>query len=87
MRAGFFISSMGSGGELFLYLKGGNSGHFPSLKGEGMSEILEEIDSWMRHIWLEIVKEEYEQSRILKESNLHYTVYFHLRKVDRQFEN
>ena len=40
-----------------------------------------EIDSWMRHIWLEVVKNEYEQSRILEESNLHSTVYFHLRKL------
>ena len=40
-----------------------------------------EIDSWMRHIWLKIVKEEYGRSRILEESNLHSTVYFHLRKL------
>jgi hypothetical protein len=40
-----------------------------------------EIDSWIRHIWLKIVKEEYERSRILEESNLHSTVYFHLRKL------
>ena len=40
-----------------------------------------EIDSWMRRIWLKVVKEEYEQSRILVESNLHSTVYFHLRKA------
>jgi len=46
-----------------------------------MAGTLEEIDSWMRHIWLEVVKNEYEQSRILEESNLHSTVYFHLRKL------
>jgi hypothetical protein len=40
-----------------------------------MSEILEEIDSWMEHIWLKVVKEEYDSSRILEESNLHSTVY------------
>jgi hypothetical protein len=40
-----------------------------------------EIDSWMRDIWLKIVKEEYEHGRILEESNLHSTVYFHLRKL------
>jgi hypothetical protein len=34
-----------------------------------------EIDSWMRHIWLEVVKKEYDSSRILVESNLHSTVY------------
>ena len=33
------------------------------------------------HIWLKVVKEEYDQSRILEESNLHSTVYFHLRKL------
>ena len=42
---------------------------------------LREIDLWMRHIWLKIVKEEYEQGRILQESNLHSTIYFHLRKL------
>ena len=42
---------------------------------------IREIDSWMRHIWLKVVKKEYEQSRILEESNLHSTVYFHLRKL------
>ena len=35
--------------------------------------MLEEIDSWMRHIWLKIVKKEYEGSRILEESNLHFS--------------
>ena len=43
--------------------------------------MVEEIDSWMRHIWVEIVKKEYDSSRILKESNLHSTVYFHLRML------
>ena len=42
---------------------------------------MEEIDSWMEYIWLRIVKREYERSRILEESNLHSTVYFHLRKL------
>jgi hypothetical protein len=42
---------------------------------------LREIDSWMRHIWLKIVRKEYDRSRILEESNLHSTVYFHLRKL------
>jgi hypothetical protein len=37
--------------------------------------MMEEIDSWMEHIWLKVVKEEYEQSKILVESNLHSTVY------------
>jgi hypothetical protein len=46
-----------------------------------MAGILEEIDSWMEHIWLKVVKEEYDSSRILEESNLHLTVYFHLRKL------
>jgi hypothetical protein len=40
-----------------------------------------EIDSWMDHIWLKIVKKEYDNGRILEESNLHSTVYFHLRKL------
>jgi hypothetical protein len=40
-----------------------------------MLGMMEEIDSWMWHIWLKIVKEEYERSRILEESNLHSTVY------------
>ena len=48
---------------------------------EQMAGILEEIDSWMEYIWLRIVKREYERSRILEESNLHSTVYFHLRKL------
>ena len=46
-----------------------------------MAGILEEIESWLRHIWLKAVKEEYESGRILEESNLHSTVYFHLRKL------
>ena len=40
-----------------------------------------EIDSLMRHICLKIVKKEYDNGRILEESNLHSTVYFHLRKL------
>jgi len=43
--------------------------------------MLEVIDSWMEHIWLKVVKEEYDSSRILEESILHSTVYFHLRKL------
>ena len=40
-----------------------------------------EIDSWMQRIWKEVVKKEYDNGRILEESNLHSTVYFHLRKL------
>jgi len=58
-----------------------NWGRVPILNEEQMAEILEEIDSWMEYIWLRIVKREYERSRILEESNLHSTVYFHLRKL------
>ncbi len=43
--------------------------------------MLEVIDSSMERIWLKVIKEEYNQSRILEESNLHSTVYFHLRKL------
>jgi hypothetical protein len=43
--------------------------------------MVEEIDSWLRHIWVEIVKKEYDNGRILEESNLHSTVYFHLRQL------
>jgi hypothetical protein len=46
-----------------------------------MIRMVEEIDSLLRHIWLKVVRKEYEQSRILEESNLHSTVYFHLRKL------
>jgi len=46
-----------------------------------MAGILRDIDSWMEHIWMKVVKKEYENGRILKESNLHSTVYFHLRKL------
>ena len=42
---------------------------------------LREIDSWLRDIWRKVVKEEYETGGILEESNLHSTVYFHLRKL------
>jgi hypothetical protein len=42
---------------------------------------LRELDSRMRHIWLKVVRKEYENGRILEESNLHSTVYFHLRKL------
>jgi hypothetical protein len=43
-----------------------------------MIRMLEEIDSWMRDIWLKIVKKEYKDGRVLEESNLHSTIYFHL---------
>jgi hypothetical protein len=43
-----------------------------------MSEILEELDSGMEHIWLKMFKKEYDNGRILEESNLHSTAYFHL---------
>lgn len=46
-----------------------------------MAGTLEQIDSWMEYIWLKVVKKEYDRSRILEESNLHATVYFHLRKL------
>ncbi len=46
-----------------------------------MAAILKEIDSCLRHIWLKVVIEEYDRSMILEESNLHSTVYFHLRKL------
>ena len=39
------------------------------------------IDSLMERIWLRVVKKGYDRSRILEESNLHSTVYFHLRKL------
>lgn len=42
---------------------------------------LKEIDSWIDHIWVKVVKKEYEQGKILEESNLHSTVYYHLRKI------
>jgi hypothetical protein len=58
-----------------------NWARVPILKEEKMAGTLEEIDSWMRHIWLKVIKAEYDQSRILEESNLHSTVYFHLRKL------
>ena len=38
-----------------------------------------EIDLWMEHIWLKVIKAEYDQSRILEECNLHSTVYFYFR--------
>ena len=36
---------------------------------------LRELDSRMRHIWLKVVRKEYENGRILEESNLHSTGY------------
>jgi hypothetical protein len=41
---------------------------------------LREIDSLMENIWWKVVKREYDSGRILEESNLHSTVYFHLRR-------
>ena len=35
----------------------------------------------MERIWPKAVRKEYENGRILEESNLHSTVYFHLRKL------
>jgi len=46
-----------------------------------MAGTLEEIDSSMEHIWLKVVKKDYDNGRILEESNLHSTVYFDLRKL------
>ena len=43
--------------------------------------VLKEIDSWIEYIWVKVVKKEYEQGKILEESNLHSTVYYHLRKI------
>jgi len=40
--------------------------------------MVKHIDSWMERIWLKMVKIECDSSRILEESNLHSTVYFHL---------
>ena len=42
---------------------------------------LKEIDSWIEHIWVKVVKKEYEQGKIFEESILHSTVYYHLRKI------
>ncbi len=42
---------------------------------------LKEIDSWMEYISLGVIKKEYDNGRIHEESNLHSTVYFHLRKL------
>jgi len=42
---------------------------------------IREVDSVMQRVWNEAVQGEYKQSRILEESNLHSTVYFHLRKL------
>jgi hypothetical protein len=35
----------------------------------------------MEHIWVRVVRKEYNRDRILEESNLHSKTYFHLRKV------
>lgn len=42
---------------------------------------LRKIDFWIQKIWKQVVKEEYHSGRILEESNLHSTIYFHLRKA------
>jgi len=52
-----------------------------------MPRMVKKIDSWMRHIWLKVVKKEYDNGRILEESNLHSTVYFHLRKLIESSKN
>ena len=46
-----------------------------------MTGMVKHIDSWMERIWLKMVKIECDSSRIFEESNLHSTVYFHLRKL------
>jgi len=60
---------------------GGEIRTLPLFKGGRNVRDSREIDSWLRHIWVEIVKKEYDSSRILEESNLHSTVHFHLRKL------
>jgi hypothetical protein len=60
---------------------------FSIIKGERDVMDAREIDSWIEHIWLRAVKKEYDQSRILEESNLHSTVYFHLRKLIESSKN
>lgn len=42
---------------------------------------LKEIDSWIEHIGVKVVKKEYEQGKVFEESILHSTVYYHLRKI------
>jgi hypothetical protein len=56
----------------------GKGSYFNGIKG---SRMVEEIDSWMEHIWLNVIRKEYDNGRILEESNLHSTVYFHLRRL------
>jgi len=46
-----------------------------------MTGMVKHNDSWMERIWLKMVKIECDSSRIFEESNLHSTVYFHLRKL------
>ncbi len=38
-----------------------------------MAGMVQQIDSWIRHIWLKVVKKEYNSSRIIEESNLRST--------------
>jgi hypothetical protein len=60
---------------------GGKIRTLPLFKGGRNVRDSRENDSWMEYIWLKIVKMEYGRGRILEESNLHSTVYFHLRKL------
>ena len=46
-----------------------------NIKVGGVVVDVREIDSWMEYSWLRVVKEDYDSSRILEESNLHSTVY------------
>jgi len=48
---------------------------------------INEIDSWMENIFLKVIKKEYDNGRIIEESNLHSTVYFHLRKLIESSRN
>ncbi len=47
---------------------------------------LRKINSWMKRIWLEHVKKEYKNGRILEESILKSTIYFYLRKLIEESE-
>ena len=46
-----------------------------------------EIDSRMRYVWLDVVQREHNHGRILVESNLHSTVYYHVRKLIKSSKN
>lgn len=43
---------------------------FPIFGGRRDVRIIGEIDSWLQHIWLKVVKKEYQRGRILEECNL-----------------